>query len=177
MSIRRKEKKKISWCFLINSLQNDEIWKKQVRTKRYASFPTGSYVAQLEQTANSRSKIMQPRTTGPITSPCKYFFSFFFRSCWLEVSNIMRPHNFTPFLLVRTGAVSFSSPARGAALCSQDAVDEDGHDGSANQARDGHSHKPRHEDVSEQAPVYCLPWAQPSYCNHRAHLKTKQSSD
>lgn len=102
-------------------------------------------------------KLCSQEPQAHITSPCKYFFSFFFQSCWLEVSNIIWPHNFTPFLLVRTGAVSFSSPARGAALCSQDAVDEDGHDGSANQARDGHSHKPRHEDVSEQAPVYCLP--------------------
>ncbi len=115
-----------------------------------------------------------------ITSPFKhfYFFSFFFQSCWLEVSNIFWPSNFTPFLLVSTGAVILSPPlARGAAECSQDTIDEDGHDGGTDQTRDGHSHKPRHEDVSEQTPVYGLPWAQPSYCNHRAHLETQQLSD
>lgn len=116
-----------------------------------------------------------------ITSPFKhfyiFFFSFFFQSCWLEVSNIFWPSNFTPRLLVLTGAVSFSPPAWGAAECSQDAIDKDGHDGSTDQARDGHSHKPRHEDVSEQTPVYCLPGAQPSYRNHWAHLETQQLSD
>lgn len=153
--------------------------KKQVRTKK-CKLPNGSNVAQLEQTANSRLKMMQPRTTGPYHSPFKhfYFFSFFFQSCWLEVSDIFWPSNFTPFLLVRTGAVfPFSPLARGAAGCSQDAIDEDGHDGGTDQTRDGHSHKPRHEDVSEQTPVYGLPWAQPSHCDHRAHLETQQSSD
>ncbi|KAF3848987.1 hypothetical protein F7725_015484 [Dissostichus mawsoni] len=74
------------------------------------------------------------------------------------------------------GAVSSSSPARGAAECSEDAVDEDGHDGGADQTRDGHRHKPRHEDVSEQTPVDGLFRAQPSYRNHRAHLETQQRS-
>lgn len=133
--------------------------KKQVRTKK-CKLPTGSNVAQMEQRANSRLKIMQPRTTGPYHNSFQhffFFFSFFFQSCWLEVSDIFWPSNFTPFLLVRTGAVSFSSPAWGAAECSQDAIDEDGHNGSADQARNGHSHKPRHEDVSEKTPVYRLP--------------------
>lgn len=154
--------------------------KKQVRTKK-CKLPTGSDVAQMEQTANSRLKMMQPRTTGPyhkVLSTFLFFFSFFFQSCWLEVSDIFWPSNFTPFLLVPTGAISFSfPPARGAAECSQDAVDEDGHDGSTDQTRDGHGHKPRHEDVPEQTPVYCLPWTQPSYCHHWAHLEKHSPSD
>lgn len=39
----------------------------------------------------------------------------------------------------------------------KDAIDEDGHDGSADQTGDGYGHKPRHEDVSEQTPVHSLP--------------------
>ena len=112
-----------------------------------------------------------------ITSLFKHFFfsSYVsFQSCWLEVSSIFRPSNFTPFSCWRS--FSFSSPARGAAERSQDAVDEDGHDGGADQARDGHGHKPSHEDVPEQTPVDRLPWAQPAYGHHRAHLQTQQVS-
>lgn len=107
----------------------------------------------MEQTANSRLKMMQPRTTGPFQTFLLFFLSFFIQRCLLEVSDSLAFHS----LLVRTEAVSFSSPARGAADCSKDASDEDGHeghDGGANQTGDGHRHEPRHEDVSEETPVY-----------------------
>lgn len=146
--------------------------KKQVRTKK-CKITIGSNVAQMEQTANFRMKMIQPRTTGPYHKFFQTFCFFLFRlKLFAEVSDIFWPSNFSPFLLARTGADSFSSSAWGLARCSQDAVNEDGHDGSADQARDGNCHKPRHEDVSEQTPVYSLSWTQPSYSNHRAHLET-----
>lgn len=153
-----------------------ELWdmKKQIRTNK-CKLPTGSNAAQLGQTANSRLKMMQPRTTGPYH---KSFQTFLFFSlpkllAWGKRYILaFKLHSFS------AGAVFLSPPLLGVQpYGSQDAVDEDGHDGGTDQARDGHSHKPRHEDVSEQTPVYCLPWAQPSYCNHRAHLETQQSSD
>lgn len=53
---------------------------------------------------------------------------------------------------------------------SQDSVLEDGHDGSADEARDRHSDEPGHEDVAEEVPVHRLPGAQPAHGDHRAHL-------
>lgn len=127
---------------------------------------TGNNVAQLERTANSRWKMVQSRTTGPYHKSFQtlldFFFSFFFQSCWLEVSDIFWPSNFTSLLSwVRIGAVILSPPllrgGGGVALRFQDTILEDSHDGGTDQAGDGHSHEPRHEDVSEQTPVYRLP--------------------
>lgn len=64
----------------------------------------------------------------------------------------------------------------GAALYWQDAVGEDGHDGGTDEARDGHGHEPRHEDISEEAPIDCLPRPQPPDGHHRTHLETKHTS-
>lgn len=81
----------------MTSLQRYEIWK---RKKRKCKLPTGSQVVQLGQTANTRVKIMQPRTTGPYLSPLKQFS--FFQSCWLEVSDIFWLSGFTPPLPERS---------------------------------------------------------------------------
>ncbi|KAJ8393934.1 hypothetical protein AAFF_G00054670 [Aldrovandia affinis] len=54
-----------------------------------------------------------------------------------------------------------------------DDLDEDSHDRCTEEARDGHGHKPGHEDVAEQMPVHCLPGAKPPNCHHRAHLNTQ----
>lgn len=57
----------------------------------------------------------------------------------------------------------------------QDAVDEDGHDGGAEQAGHGHRDEPRQEDVPEETPVHRLPGAQPAHGDHRAHLTKKKN--
>lgn len=142
------------------------------KKEKKCKLPTGSKVVQLGQTANSGVKIMQPKTTGPYLSQLKQF-SFSFQSCWLEVSDIFWLSDFTP-LLERSFLPR--SPGGLQPYCSQDAMDEDGHDGGTDQAWDGHSHEPSHEDVSEQSPVYGLPRAQPSHGDHRAHLETQQLS-
>lgn len=49
---------------------------------------------------------------------------------------------------------------------SQNDIGEQGHDGRADKARDGHSDKPSHEDVSKQPPVHCLLGAQPANRHH-----------
>lgn len=89
-------------------------YEKASQNKEMQASP-GSNVAQLEQTANSRLKMMQPRTTGPYHKSFQtflFFFFLFFQSCWLEVSDIFWPSYSFPS--GATGAVSFSSPAWGA---------------------------------------------------------------
>lgn len=110
MSIR----KKISWCFSINSLQNDEIWKSKSE-QRNASFPLEVMWPKWNKQQILGQKWCSQEPQAHITSPFKhfYFFSFFFQSCRLEVSDIFWPSNFASSLLVRTGAVSFSSPGSG----------------------------------------------------------------
>lgn len=56
----------------------------------------------------------------------------------------------------------------------QYAVDEQGHDSSAEEAcyRDGH--KPGQEDVPEKTPVHGLPGAEPAHRHHWAHLHPQQ---
>lgn len=53
---------------------------------------------------------------------------------------------------------------------SQDDIYEKGHDGGADESRDGNCNEPGDEDVSEQMPVDSLPGAQPTHSYHRAHL-------
>lgn len=53
----------------------------------------------------------------------------------------------------------------------QDAVDEQGHDGSAEQASHGHRDEPRQEDVPEEAPVHCFLGADPAHGHDWAHLE------
>lgn len=53
----------------------------------------------------------------------------------------------------------------------QDAVDEQGHDGSAEQAGDGHCDEPCQEDVPEEAPVHRFLRADPTHGHDRAHLE------
>lgn len=53
----------------------------------------------------------------------------------------------------------------------QDAVDEQGHDGGAEEAGHGHRDKPRQEDVPEEAPVHRLLGADPTHGHDRAHLE------
>lgn len=146
--------------------------KTQVRTKK-CTLPNGSNLTKMEQIANSRLKIMHQEPQTHITNPFKHFFSSFF--CLKLFARGKRYiFGLSTSLLARTGAGFFSSSAWGSAKWLGDAVNEDGHDGSTDESRDGHSHKPRHEDVSEKTPIYSLPRAQPSYCNHRAHLQTQQ---
>lgn len=57
---------------------------------------------------------------------------------------------------------------------SQNDIGEQGHDGCADEARDGHSDKPGHEDVSKQPPVHCLPGAQPADRHHWPNLKKER---
>lgn len=74
------------------------------------------------------------------------------------------PHSRQPQWLLE-GGQQWEAGAVGALVPShlQDSKLEDSHDGSTNEARDGHGDKPCHEDVSEEAPVYCLPGAQPAH--------------
>lgn len=67
---------------------------------------------------------------------------------------MFQPSSFTLMVPER---LSPSLPYCGSAASRQDAVGEDGHDGGADEAGDGHSHKPGHEDIPEQAPIHCLP--------------------
>lgn len=53
----------------------------------------------------------------------------------------------------------------------QDAVDEQGHDGGAEQAGHRHRDEPRQEDVPEEAPVHGLLGADPAHGHDRAHLE------
>lgn len=53
----------------------------------------------------------------------------------------------------------------------QDAVDEQGHDGGAEQAGHRHRDEPGQEDVSEEAPVHGLLGADPAHGHDRAHLE------
>lgn len=46
--------------------------------KQNKELPAGSNVAQMEQTANSRLKMMQPRTTGPYHKSFQTFFFLLF---------------------------------------------------------------------------------------------------
>lgn len=48
---------------------------------------------------------------------------------------------------------------------------EESHDGSADETRDGHGHKPSHEDVAEKTPIYGFPGTQPTHGYHRTHLR------
>lgn len=57
----------------------------------------------------------------------------------------------------------------------QDAVDQQGHDGGAEQAGHGHGDEPRQEDVPEEAPVHCLLGADPADGHDRAHLEAAPS--
>lgn len=63
-----------SW-FKINSLQNDEIWKR--KPKEMKKVVTTSYVTQMEQIAIYSLKMMQPRTTGTCHRTLSNFFFFF----------------------------------------------------------------------------------------------------
>lgn len=74
------------------------------------------------------------------------------------------PHSRQPQWLLE-GGQQWEAGAVGALVPShlQDSKLEDSHDGSANEAGDGHGDEPRHEDVPEEAPVYCLPGAQPAH--------------
>ena len=159
MSIR-KEKRKSADAFRI-ILYRMMIWKSKI--------PTGSNVGQLERRANSRLKMMQPRTTSPYHESFQHFFFFLLflpKLAWGKLCILtFQRHSVSPPLLGAQQNVS------------QDPVDEDGHNGSTDQARDGHSHEPRHEDVPEQTPVHCLSRTQPSNCDHRAHLETQPLSD
>lgn len=156
------------------------IWKSKSE-QRNAKLPTGSDVAQMERTANPRLKMMQPRTTGPYHKSFQHFYFFLF---FLFLPKLLAwgkryilAFQLYSFSLGAHWSDFFLLPlARGSAVeCSQDAVDEDGHDGGTDQTGDGHGHEPRHEDVSEQTPVHCLPWAQPAYCHHWAHLERHSS--
>lgn len=71
---------------------------------------------------------------------------------------------------------SLCLPCLGSTASFQDAKGEDGHDGGADEAGDGHRHKPGHEDISEQEPVDRLPRTQPPNRHNRAHLKQSTSS-
>lgn len=53
----------------------------------------------------------------------------------------------------------------------QDAVDEQGHDGGAEQAGHGHRDEPRQEDVPEEAPVHSFLRADPTHGHNRTHLQ------
>lgn len=53
----------------------------------------------------------------------------------------------------------------------QDAVDQQGHDGGAEQAGHGHGDEPRQEDVPEEAPVHRFLGADPAHGHDRAHLE------
>lgn len=53
----------------------------------------------------------------------------------------------------------------------QDAVDEQGHDGSAEQAGHRHCHEPSQEDVPEEAPVHCFLGTDPTHGHDWAHLE------
>lgn len=53
----------------------------------------------------------------------------------------------------------------------QNAVDEQRHDGGAEQAGHGHRDEPSQEDVSEEAPVNGLLGADPAHGHDRAHLE------
>lgn len=62
-------------------------------------------------------------------------------------------------------------PCRAPSDEGQDAVDEQGHDGGAEQASHGHCDKPRQEDVPEEAPVHCFLGADPTHGHDWAHLE------
>lgn len=55
----------------------------------------------------------------------------------------------------------------------QDAVDQQGHDGGAEQAGHRHGDEPGQEDVPEEAPVHRLLGADPAHGHHRAHLEDR----
>ena len=156
------------------------LWKSKSE-QRNASFPQWNSWAPKEWTAKYRSSMMQPRTTGTCHKyfqTCQYIFHLFHILLKLLAwGKKYFGHQTFPFLLVCSGAVSFASPLWGSVTYSEDAIDEDGHDGSTYQARDGHCNKPCHEDISKQTPVYCLPWTQPSNCHDRANLKTEWLSE
>lgn len=176
-SKKKKEKESVlgGWRGAVDAfrwplLQNYEIWKSK---PEQTSFPLEVMWSKWNKQQILGWKWCSQEPQAHITSPFKHFLfppPFSFWSCRLEVSDI-----FWPSIFARWSS-SFSSPARGAALSSQDAIDEDGHDGGTDQARDGHGYKPRHEDVPEQTPVHCLSRAQPSYCDHRANLQAGQMS-
>lgn len=92
-----------------------ELWdmKKQIRTNK-CKLPTGSNAAQLGQTANSRLKMMQPRTTGPYHKSFQTFLFFFLPKllAWGKryILAFKLHSNFC------WSCSSFSSPARGAAV-------------------------------------------------------------
>lgn len=78
-------------------------------------------------------------------------------------------------ILVAVGGSSWAErEAEWTFKASQNDVGEQGHDGCADKARDGHGDKPGHKDVSEQSPVHCLPGAQPTDSHHRPDLKSNQ---
>lgn len=49
-------------------------------------------------------------------------------------------------------------------------VGEESHDGGTDETRDGHGHKPGHEDVAEQTPIHSFPGTQPTHGYHRTNL-------
>lgn len=68
-------------------------------------------------------------------------------------------------------SLSVLPPSRVPSDKGQDAVDEQGHDGSAEQASHGHCDEPRQEDVPEEAPVHCFMGANPTHGHNRTHLE------
>ena len=68
----------------------------------------------------------------------------------------------------------FVPPGRAPSDEGQDAVDEQGHDGSAEQAGHGHRDKPRQEDVPEEAPVHCFLGADPTDSHDWADLEGRR---
>lgn len=150
------------------SLQNYEIWLSKTRTN--ARFPLEVMWSNWNKQEILGWEWYNQEPQAQITSPFFPLLLFLPKLLAWGKRYFSLPASL-PFLPQRA---SFSSPAWGATVCSQDAIDEDGHDGGTDEASDGHSHKPRHEDIPEQTPVHCLPWAHPSYCYHRAHLQIKQ---
>lgn len=58
----------------------------------------------------------------------------------------------------------------------QDAIDQQGHDGSAEQASHRHGDEPGQEDVPEEAPVHRLLGADPAHGHDRAHLEVTKTT-
>lgn len=133
----------------------------------------------LDQAAYEPTLLTSTVQPSPSVKLC-LFLPLFPVTLALCFSSIPPPLSATPTLwfLPKFPSLSLSlssspvlPPCRAPSDEGQDAVDEQGHDGGAEQASHGHCDKPRQEDVPEEAPVHRFLGADPTHGHDWAHLE------
>lgn len=119
-------------------------------------------------THSATKSMCKPLNSHP---PCP-FLSLHFLSLYLQPTlELWFSPRFPSLSLWLSSSSSVLPPGSMPSDKGQDAVDEQGHDGSAEQAGDGHCDEPCQEDVPEEAPVHRFLRADPAHGHDWAHLE------